>query len=105
MGRDYTLALYVSDHSAASRRALEAVERLQAEHADLGWDVSVIDVLGEPLRAAEARIIATPTLVRVAPAPERRVVGSLDDHERVLQVLDIPADPADAGTSAAQSGR
>jgi circadian clock protein KaiB len=34
-------------------------------------------------------IVAVPTLVRLLPAPLRRLIGDLSDRERVLAGLDI----------------
>ena len=41
--------------------------------------------------AKEADIIGTPTLVKVLPAPLRRLIGDLSDDQRVLRGLDIKA--------------
>jgi circadian clock protein KaiB len=41
----------------------------------------------EPLRAALDRIIVTPTLIKLAPGPERRVIGDLSDAAQLLIAL------------------
>ncbi len=90
------LELYVSDASDVSRQAIADLEALCAASRGREWDVSVIDVLEDPKRAERARIVATPTLLRVSPGPERRVVGDLADRERTLLALDLPADGGEA---------
>lgn len=55
-------------------------------------DMSIIDVLESPELAEEGRVLATPTLVRISPPPERRIVGDLSDQRIVLQALDIGCD-------------
>jgi len=90
------LELYVSDGSDVSRRAIADLERLCAGPRGLEWDVRIIDVLQDPRRAERARIVATPTLLRVSPGPERRVIGDLSDRERTLLALDLPANGGDA---------
>ncbi len=52
----------------------------------------VINVLNNPQRAEEDNILATPTLVKASPPPEKRVVGDLSDKERVLTALGLTAE-------------
>jgi circadian clock protein KaiB len=77
-----SLKLYVVTGTPSSDRAVAAIEQLRAV---LPGDVTVDVVdLGEHPEVAEAeRIIATPMLVRAAPAPVRRIVGDLSDLDRV----------------------
>jgi circadian clock protein KaiB len=39
--------------------------------------------------AEEARILATPTLIKQLPPPLRRVIGDLSDKEKVLLGLEV----------------
>jgi circadian clock protein KaiB len=51
-------------------------------------------VLEQPELAEEARILATPTLIKQLPPPLRRVIGDLSDKEKVLMGLAVtPAPP------------
>ena len=54
--------------------------------------LDIVDVTRSPDRADDARILATPTLIRLTPKPERRVTGDLADAERVLAALDLTDD-------------
>jgi circadian clock protein KaiB len=47
-------------------------------------EIEVIDLLNHPERAASDGICMTPTLVRVAPVPAVRIVGSLSDSAPLL---------------------
>ncbi|MGZ9105748.1 MAG: circadian clock KaiB family protein [Rhodoplanes sp.] len=51
----------------------------------------MIDLYQHPGVAARNRIIATPTLVKEAPAPFRRLIGNLSDSDSVLRALDVAA--------------
>ena len=51
--------------------------------------VETIDVLEHPELADEYRILTTPTVVRVAPPPRRRVTGDLRDAELVMAALGL----------------
>ena len=48
----------------------------------------MIDILKDPLRALDDRILVTPTLIRLA-APSRRIIGDLSDHDQVLHTLNL----------------
>ena len=86
------LTLYVNGDSALSRRAVVNIRRIIADYLDDAASLDVVDVTRSPERAEEARILATPTLVRQTPQPERRVTGDLADADRVLDALDLTDD-------------
>lgn len=83
------LELYVLGMSARSEAAVENLRVICREMPNGECAVRVIDVLEQPERAEEANVIATPTLIRRAPLPVRRVVGDLSQHEAVRQWLDV----------------
>jgi len=86
----YVLELYVTGSSALSEQAIASLQRLRADDCATDWDVRVIDVLEEPGKAEEAHVVATPTLLRVVPAPERRIIGDLSDVGQTLAALGLP---------------
>ena len=51
--------------------------------------LEVIDIYQMPALAKDQQIIATPTLIRVLPAPLRRFIGDLSRVERVLFGLEL----------------
>jgi circadian clock protein KaiB len=51
--------------------------------------VEVIDVFDEPARAQSDRAIATPTLIKVHPKPELRLLGSVADEDAILRYLGL----------------
>jgi circadian clock protein KaiB len=48
-----------------------------------------VDVFREPKRALADGILMTPTLVKLAPSPARRIVGTLSRAQAVLQALGL----------------
>ena len=52
--------------------------------------IEVIDVLERPEAAEKERVLATPTVVRLAPLPRRRVIGDLSDRSLAAIALEIP---------------
>ncbi len=85
----YKLTLYVAGQTERSVRAQRHLEILCAQHLDCAYEVQVIDVLENPEAALAAQILATPTIVRELPLPQRRLVGDLSDVERVIRVLGV----------------
>lgn len=83
------LRLYVVGGTQASERALRGAERLSAALAG-DADLEVVDLRERPDVAEQERIVATPLLVRVSPAPVRRIVGDLSDTDRVRWSLGLP---------------
>ena len=83
--------LYVAGEAPNSMRAAANLNALcQAQLPDR-HEIELVDVLREPRRALTDGIFMTPTLVRLAPAPLRRIVGNLSQTEAVLTALGLDA--------------
>ena len=52
-------------------------------------EIEWVDVLREPKRALSDSVFMTPMLIKLSPAPERRVVGTLSETATVLQALGL----------------
>ena len=85
---DLQLELYVAGQSPNSLAALDNLRRLCAHELVGRCDVRIVDILEEPGAAEAANILATPTLIKRAPPPLRRIIGDLSNTEIVLQGLD-----------------
>lgn len=85
----YKLKLFVTGQTPRSQRAIRNLRRLCEEDLPHQVDLTVIDVLQSPQLAEDAKVIATPTLVKETPLPARRLVGDLSDTESLLMGLDI----------------
>lgn len=83
------LCLFVAGTTGPSARARKELEALRVELEGDDWSVEVVDVLERPYLAEEARIVATPVLVRVAPLPRRSIIGDLSDWQAVAEVLEL----------------
>ena len=81
--------LYVANDAPNSARAVSNLTALCQEHLAGRHEIDVVDVFRHPDRALADEIYMTPTLVRLAPAPVRRIVGSLSDTPAVLQALGL----------------
>lgn len=83
------LKLYVTGHSASSERAIHNLKRIVEQEPPGQYEVIIVDVLERPQLAEDEKILATPTLVKEAPPPVRRIIGDLSDTEKVLLGLDL----------------
>lgn len=86
--RDLHLRLYVVAGQANSAAALDNLQRLLGEQ----WsevEVEVLDVFEHAETALQDRVLVTPTLIRLRPAPVRRVIGCLADTTALTQALGL----------------
>ena len=90
-GEKNFLRLYVAGATARSRQALGRVNQWCEAELKGNYRLEVIDVYQQPGRARDHQIVATPTLVKVFPRPERRFIGSL------LNIADLFGDANPAG--------
>jgi circadian clock protein KaiB len=78
--------LFIAGRSRASRRAIASAQRLCEEYLGGQCHLVIVDTLKEPELAEQEQILATPTLIRVSPAPRQRFVGELS-AEHLVQAL------------------
>jgi circadian clock protein KaiB len=90
--RRYELCLFVAGTTPLSVAALTNVISVCEEHLPERYDLAVVDVYQQPVRARADQIVAVPTLLKRRPLPVRRLIGDLSDRRQVLAGLDLPAD-------------
>jgi circadian clock protein KaiB len=81
------LRLYIAGQAPNSVRAIANTRAICAEHFASSHTLEIVDLLDHPQRALADRIIVTPTLLKLAPSPQKRLVGSLSDTEQLLLAL------------------
>jgi circadian clock protein KaiB len=86
---NYKLRLYVTPRTPISQRAISNLDALCREDLPVRFEVEVIDVAEHPALAERDKILATPTLVKLAPEPIRKIIGDLSNREKVLLSLDL----------------
>jgi len=89
----YVLRLYVTGMTPRSTAAFASIKALCEECLQGRYELEVIDIYQHPQLAIDEQIIAVPTLVKLLPAPLRRLVGDLSNQERVLLGLDLRRKP------------
>jgi circadian clock protein KaiB len=94
-GRRWVLRLFVIGMTPSSARAVRAIKGLCEEHLRGRYELQVCDLYtrrgGEDWGQPD-ELFAAPQLLRLEPGPKLRIVGELDQTERVLQRLGIHAE-------------
>ncbi|MDP3335388.1 MAG: circadian clock KaiB family protein [Rhodoferax sp.] len=85
----YKFRLYVAGDALNSAQARANLAALCQTHLAGRYQIEIVDVFKEPRRALADAIHMTPTLVKLAPLPERCVVGNLSQTQTVLQALGL----------------
>jgi len=85
----YVLRLFVAGATARSRQAVLRARQLCENELPDSCELEVIDIYQQPELARDNQIVATPTLIKKFPRPERRFIGSLSDLTRLFGELDL----------------
>jgi len=86
----FSFRLYIAGEAVNSAQALANLHALCRGHLCGRHSIEVVDVFCEPERALADGILMTPTLLRLAPLPFRKIVGTLSDTTTLMQALDLP---------------
>jgi len=85
----FSFRLYVAGDGQNSTRAIANLTALCEARLAGRHRIEIVDVFGHPDRALADHIVMTPTLMRVEPAPIRRVIGTLHEREDVAAALGL----------------
>ncbi len=85
----YEFKLYLVGRTPKSLMIIEELTKLLKDAFGDHYSLEVIDIIENPELAEKAKILATPTLEKVAPEPVRKVVGDLSDAETLLPALGL----------------
>ena len=85
----YVLRLYVVTGTPNSRRAICQVKKVCEQYLADRHELEIIDIYQHPELLEQDKIFATPTLVKVQPAPLRKLVGDLPDINELLIYLNL----------------
>lgn len=92
--RTQEFRLYVSAVSPRSSRAVVNARKFFETHFANAHVLEVLDI-ADNLEAARAdQVIASPTLIRMAPLPQRRFVGDMSDTESLRLALGLKKVPS-----------
>jgi circadian clock protein KaiB len=83
------LRLYVAGESPNSLRAIANLQAICLAYLAERCQVEIVDILEEPIRLLADGVLVTPTLVKAAPLPVWKIVGDLNETEKVLLALGV----------------
>ena len=85
----FKFQLYVAGDAPNSVRALANLTALCQERLADRHEIEIVDVFKDPKRALADNVFMTPTLIKLAPNPVCRIVGTLSQIEIVLPTLGL----------------
>ncbi|MEU6677929.1 circadian clock KaiB family protein [Streptomyces sp. NPDC046853] len=85
----YSFTLFVAGATERSDAAQSNLRTLCDSRLVDMYELDVIDVIEQPELAEEHHILATPTVIRRTPLPQRRVIGDLSDQRRAALALGL----------------
>lgn len=90
----FKFRIYIAGDAVNSAQALSNLQTLCHAHLPDRHSIEVVDVFRHPKRALADAIFMTPMLLKLAPGPPRRIVGTLSETATVLQALDLQSGDA-----------
>ncbi len=87
----YVLILFISGMSVKSINAIENLREICDNYLTENFELEIIDVSQQLELAAKYQVIATPTLLKISPAPQKMILGDLSNTNKVLNALNIIA--------------
>jgi circadian clock protein KaiB len=85
----FKFLLYVAGDAPNSSQAQANLTALCLAHLPGKHEIEIVDVFKEPKRALADKVLMTPTLIKVAPSPARRIIGTLSQPLIVLHALGL----------------
>ncbi len=85
----FVFRLYVVDEGPGSARAIANLSAICKNHLPDNHQIEIVDLLQDPRRVLSDHILATPTLIKLSPAPVRKIIGDLGQEAKVLLALGL----------------
>lgn len=83
--------LYIAGDAPNSVQALTNLQAICQEHLPGRHEIEIVDVVCYPRKALDDGVLLTPTLVKLAPNPVRKIIGNLSDRQAVLHAFGLQA--------------
>lgn len=77
MAPHYSFRIFVAGKTLQSERTVDGFRNLCERTLQRSYSLEVVDVNERPWDAEHSHIIATPTVVRLSPRLDRRMIGGL----------------------------
>jgi circadian clock protein KaiB len=83
----YSLHLFISSEDKSAEQTLANIHQLLENGLTKPYTLKIIDITKNREAAATQQVWLTPTLIKVQPQPVRKIVGDLDDIEKIIKIL------------------
>lgn len=90
----FKFRLYVAGDTPNSTRARTNLSAFCLAYLADRHEIEIVDLLRDPKRALADNILMTPTLIKLAPAPVQRIIGTLSQAQPLLQAFGLEAQVA-----------
>ena len=85
----FVFRLYVVDEGPSSARAIANLSAICKNHLPDNHQIEIVDLLQDPRRVLSDSIQVTPMLIKLSPAPVRKIIGDLSEETKVLFALGL----------------
>jgi circadian clock protein KaiB len=85
----FRFRLYVTDGALNGQQAIFNLNAICLAYLPNRHHIEIVDVIKQPDMALADRIFMAPTLVKLGPLPERRIIGTLSETGTVLSALGL----------------
>ena len=85
----WVFRLYIAGDAPNSQMARSNLAEIRQAFQWEDFELEIVDILKDPLRALQDGVLVTPTLFRLCPQPVCKIVGDLSERSKVLQALGL----------------
>ncbi len=85
----YKFRLYVAGDAPNSTQAIANLRALCRAHLSKRHEIEIVNVIRDPQRAIADGVLLTPLLIKLSPAPMRKIIGNLSQLQPTLRALDL----------------
>ena len=75
--------------SQRSMLAIDTIKNLCEKHWKDRFELEIIDIYKHPEAARDHQVIFSPSLIKTFPLPQRIIIGTFSDTDKVLKALGI----------------
>ncbi len=86
---EYLIELYVTKNSTSSIRAIKNLQSIKEQFLKGKTKIDIIDIYENPEKSIRNGIVSVPTLIRIKPIPEIRIIGDLSNEQETIKLLII----------------
>ncbi len=94
---EFIFELYISNQEVSGIVALANLQKFCREYLHDNYLIIITDLLRQPEKAQERRIIVVPTIIQTKPEPIKRFIGDFSNFEKIKNKLGIGVGDKDDG--------